>query len=479
MGLPSFLRRWSATWHDLRPGGVRFLPAIAAGGFALAVLLVAVAASLNDRYGASIQDSFIATGQQRETLTDLLDLDNALDEATSGARAFLLSGNRDHLIPYTAAAAASRSLLDKMSDGPGVAGSTDAIVAQARAYLGSLESIVASIEAGQRQAALAEAGPDLGRAANAALQAGINTQREQLTRSVLERRTSILRELQEARRFNLLAAFSVASVLLAFGALLRHYIKRNADASRALAAANASLGDTIRRRTAELTELSQHLLSVREEERAELARDIHDQIGSELAALRMDCARLESAGTGHNPLAQSTWPRIKVALNDLTLAHRRIINSLHPTVLDHLGLEAAIRGLLRERLTNAPVAFQLTVQGGMDGLPPPVAIAAYRVVQEAISNVLKHANGKHIAIMLRRRASMLTVHVIDDGVGIGAERSDKGRLGLVGMRERAHKLGGSFHVGAGPGNVGTRVTARFRVGAAGGEMHAATQTSRM
>jgi signal transduction histidine kinase len=248
-----------------------------------------------------------------------------------------------------------------------------------------------------------------------------------------------------------------------FGALLRYYFYENQSASRALSAVNETLEQAVRSRTAELSDLSQHLLTIRDEERAALARDIHDQIGSELAALRMDCARLERADTGHNPLAKSTWPRIRAALDELTQAHRRIIKSLHPTVLDHLGLEAAIRELLKERLRGERLEHHLSVEGSMQDLPADVAIAAYRVVQESLSNVLKHAKATQVSIVVRRHASMLTVDVSEDGVGVEAGAADKGRLGLVGMRERAHKLGGSFHIGQGPAGTGTRVTARFRV----------------
>lgn len=444
--------------------GLRFLPAVAASGFLLSLVLVIIAASLNDRYGAAIQDNFIATGHQREALGALVDLDDELADATSSARAFLLSGDRDQLIPYAAAASASRSLLRGIETEQGkVDASAAGFVQQARSYLDALDTMVTKMDAGERNAALAAAGPDLGHAAKAALQSEIHAQRAQMNQSVLERRAAIMHQLSDARRFNLLAAVTLALVLVVFGVLLRYYFYETQYASRALAAINATLEHTIRQRTAELTELSQHLLTVREEERAALARDIHDQIGSELAALRMDCARLESAGTGHNPLAKSTWPRVRKALDELTQAHRRIINSLHPTVLDHLGLEAAIRELLAERLSTEPLEHHLSVEGSMQHLPPEVAIAAYRVVQEALSNVLKHAKAKRVGIVLRRHPSMLTVDITDDGIGITPGAADKGRMGLVGMRERARKLGGSFHVGSGPARVGTRMTARFRV----------------
>jgi len=443
---------------------LRFLPAVAASGFLLSIVLVVIAASMNDRYGAAVQDNFVATGHLREALGDLVDLEDELADATSSARAFLLSGDRDHLIPYAAAASASRTLLKRIEAEQGkVDTSAAGFIQQARNYLDALDTIVSKMEKGERNAALATAGPDLGQAAKSALHSEIHAQRTRMTESVLERRAAIVRQLSDGRRFNLLAAVTVALVLVVFGVLLRHYFHASQSTSRDLAALNATLEQAIRQRTAELTKLSQHLLTIREEERAALARDIHDQIGSELAALRMDCARLENAGTGHNPLAKSTWPRVRKALDDLTQAHRRIINSLHPTVLDHLGLEVAIRELLDERLTTEPLEHHVSVEGTMQDLPPEVAIAAYRVVQEALSNVLKHAKAKRVTIVLRRHASRLTINITDDGIGIGPGAAQQGRLGLVGIRERTRKLGGALRIGSGPARVGTRITAWFRV----------------
>ena len=216
----------------------------------------------------------------------------------------------------------------------------------------------------------------------------------------------------------------------------------------------------ISRRTEELSRLSQHLLSVREEERAAIAGDIHDDIGSALSAIRIDVALLHDNVRAGKIVPADTWARLERTVTEMTIAHRRIINALHPTMLDHLGLEPAIAGMVEECRQRHSITVQLRVQGLTTGLPPEVAIAAYRVVQEAINNVVQHANATRIEVAVERSATLLAVTITDDGVGFEPRTATQGRLGLVGMRERALKLGGVFEIGANEGK-GTRVRAAF------------------
>ena len=216
----------------------------------------------------------------------------------------------------------------------------------------------------------------------------------------------------------------------------------------------------VSQRSEELSRLSQHLLSVREEERAAIARDIHDDIGGALTAIRIDLAALrDSLGRG-KVVPKEMWARIERTLGEVTIAHRRIINALHPSMLDSLGLEAALTALLDECGQRHPLQIDLHVDGDTARLPSDVAIAAYRLVQESMNNVVLHAGATRVDVRVDRSPTMLSVSITDDGVGFDPSVGARGRLGLVGMRERALKLGGSFEIGP-QEQKGTRVRATF------------------
>ena len=220
----------------------------------------------------------------------------------------------------------------------------------------------------------------------------------------------------------------------------------------------------VSRRTEELSQLSQHLLSVRDEERATIARDIHDDIGGALTAIRIDIGSLRDTVANARSVPTDVWARIERTLGQVMIAHRRIINALHPSVLDTLGLEAALEAMLNEcRQRHAP-KFTLHVEGETARLPSDVSIAAYRLVQEAINNVVLHARATEVEVSVERRATAVSVTVTDNGIGYDPATATRGRLGLVGMRERALKLGGTFEI-ASHTPRGTRVCALFPLAA--------------
>jgi signal transduction histidine kinase len=427
-------------------------------------VLVLTGAFFYDRYSTWIDRQFVQIERQREALSQLENLEAGLSDAATAARGFVLSAESVHVNDYRLAAAATRERLAAMERQERTSGSPgDLLLRQAWSYLDSLDEMVNSVERRGGRPPTRETVSSVGVVSKAAVDSLITLRRTEFADALVARRDVLKGRLQRGRFLNWIAAGAAATFLIGFWTLLRRAFKQRQRAAAALATLNASLEETVRRRTEELTDLSQHLLSVRDEERAALAREIHDEIGSEIMVVRMECDRLQKMRTVDDPAAEASWSRIKHALGELTVAHRRIINALHPTVLDHLGLEAAIGALLKESLEPAGLQYELFVDGCVDDLQPAVGIAAYRVVQEAISNVLKHAHAKYATVELVRDSTALTVQVTDDGVGCASRSMEKGRLGVVGMRERAHQLGGSFNIEPGPNAIGTRVTARFAI----------------
>lgn len=226
-------------------------------------------------------------------------------------------------------------------------------------------------------------------------------------------------------------------------------LKRSLDAAaarRGQRAAFAALAES----EARLRELTRHLERIREEERRALAREVHDDIGSTLTALKFELARL-AKDLGEQPLAA---PRI-VAMQEL-LAHaveasHRIQHNLRPPVLD-AGLVEALQWLARGFTTRTSVPVQFETNREELTLAPEHAVALYRVGQEALSNIAKYAQARRVSMQLFAAADEITLEIADDGVGFDPQMLEATPgFGLKSLVERARGLGGWAEVAAAPG----------------------------
>lgn len=245
------------------------------------------------------------------------------------------------------------------------------------------------------------------------------------------------------------------------------------DVAQALRVAHDELEQQVRRRTAELLAANQllresqqllrhlgaHREHVKEEERKRIAREIHDELGQSLLALRIDVSRLQArAGNPHSSLRQRTGAALQQI--DLTIQSvRSIINNLRPPVLD-LGLHAAIEWQIKDFKRRSGIDCEL-IGGGADfdaAVGEERAIALFRVLQEALANIVRHARAGRATIELHRGDSMLIMKIGDDGVGMDTAAARKsGSFGLVGMRERISYLQGQLTIDSAPGK-GTALT---------------------
>ncbi|MBK7860642.1 MAG: PAS domain-containing protein [Archangiaceae bacterium] len=206
----------------------------------------------------------------------------------------------------------------------------------------------------------------------------------------------------------------------------------------------------------QLRGLSARLESIREDERKGIAREIHDQLGQSLTALKMDLARLGRLARRPDPLPNSLVgeqaTHLAAATDELLAQVRRISAELRPGVLDDLGLLAAIEWQAQEfsLRTGTPVAVHAAL--GDLPLPPDVATAAFRIFQEALTNITRHAHARQVDVSLERKADTLVFEVDDDGRGISSEVvHSPSALGLLGIRERAARLGGFADIAPRPG----------------------------
>jgi PAS domain S-box-containing protein len=212
------------------------------------------------------------------------------------------------------------------------------------------------------------------------------------------------------------------------------------------------------RRTEEaLRDLSQRLIRAHEEERAVLARELHDDVTQRLAVLAIDVGRVEGDAAG---TAQAETMRgIREALVRLSEGIHTLAYQLHPSVLDELGLREALRTEVERFGRRSGVALSLGIDDVPDGLGKDAALCLFRVAQEALNNVTRHAGARSASVSLRQLDGGLILSVRDDGAGFDAQNSDKKRsLGLASMRERVRLVDGTLDIESAPGR-GTSVTA--------------------
>ncbi len=211
---------------------------------------------------------------------------------------------------------------------------------------------------------------------------------------------------------------------------------------------------------ARLREVAAAALGAAEEERKRIARELHDETAQLLAALLIRIRVVRGAGdpAAVAALLDDMREQIGAALEGV----RRFARGLRPPALDELGLVPAIESHLRSMREISGIELTLHASGVEDGLPPETELAVYRIVQEALSNVLRHSAARRATVRLTRRAGRLTVSVEDDGHGFAVDepRAAGRGLGLFGMNERAAYLGGTVEVASTPG-TGTTVRAEI------------------
>ncbi len=249
-------------------------------------------------------------------------------------------------------------------------------------------------------------------------------------------------------------------VLALFYRLVRRSFFARVATQQALQHANDNLESMVALRTDQLSVLSRHLISVSEEEKARLARELHDELGANLTAINIDLnAVADRLRSDHGVLA-GMLDRARATLVDTVELKRRIVEDLRPSLLDHLGLAAALQSYCSEYGKLTGLDCEALIDGDVDVAGPMHAIAVFRIVQESLNNIAKYARASNVIVHLAREAGGLALEVSDDGIGIDDDAVGKPKShGLLGMRERALLLGGRLEIRRGVNRVGTCVEA--------------------
>jgi signal transduction histidine kinase len=221
----------------------------------------------------------------------------------------------------------------------------------------------------------------------------------------------------------------------------------------------ASFIDITARRQAEaaLHDLSGRLIHAHEAERSRLARELHDDVTQRLARLAIDAGR--ALGGSDGAAMAETMHSVRDGLVSLSEDVHSLAYRLHPSLLEDLGLAEALRAECERFSRREPVAIDLNLRELPGSIPPDIALCLFRVVQEALRNVARHARASGIEVSIRTVDDGLQLAVLDDGIGFEpAAPRDRHSLGLAGMRERLLLLGGEFEIESTPGK-GTTVLA--------------------
>ncbi len=217
------------------------------------------------------------------------------------------------------------------------------------------------------------------------------------------------------------------------------------------------------------SDLIKKLLTAQEDEQRRIARELHDETGQSITALILNIERLRRLTEEGKTATEAELERLQ-GLAEMTLEEvRKLIYDLRPTILDDLGLTAALRWYVQNQLAPRGLAVELHFHIGEMRLAPLLETAVFRIAQEALWNVVKHAAATHVSVDLARNGNQLHLRVKDDGRGFQTDGSRpasplRGGLGLGGMQERAALLGGTVRITS-TQNTGTEVVAEFPISA--------------
>ena len=203
--------------------------------------------------------------------------------------------------------------------------------------------------------------------------------------------------------------------------------------------------------------LTTHLQNIREEERTNIAREIHDELGQQLTVLKMDIAWLNKRLKGNDEKVNQRLADLLLMLDDTVKSVRRISSQLRPSLLDDLGLTAAMEWQLGEFEKRAGIKTLFKAPHEEIPVPDSAKTALFRIFQESLTNVVRHSGASQLSVELREEAGQLKMSIIDNGTGFDpAKVAEKRTLGILGMKERSEMIGGTYVINSIPGE-GTSV----------------------
>ena len=387
-----------------------------------------------------------------------------LMDAESSLRGYFLSGSDIYLGPSKTAAAKVEGefveLESLLSDSPSQLKNLAQLHLLMRRKMAIMQQAVEVYRQGGLSDIVSIAKTSDGRVAMDEIRLLVVIMVQEQNETLATRSAAYYRDYRKALLFGMGINGIAIAVLILFYRLVRRSFMTRAAAEHALQTANETLESTVNKRTEQLSVLSRHLINVSEEEKARLSRELHDEMGANLTAISMDLTAVRLCLLNTEPALAEQLQRAKATLLDTVELKRRIVENLRPSLLDNLGLHAAIESYCEEFTRLSSVRCSSDIEVDIDRSEPTLAIALFRIVQESLTNITKYAKASQVSVTLKREAGGLALRIIDDGIGIAEEAVAKPMShGLLGMRERALLLGGTFAIRRGRNAIGTCVEA--------------------
>lgn len=408
--------------------------------------------------GIALTDARLAAGSSLQLLTD----------AETAQRGYLLTGNDRYLQPYLKA-------VDHL---PSVLAPTLSFLRQngaASATMADRLQLVVADKMRELSETVTLKAKGKGNEAQALFESGAGLRQMESIRASFDKALDDAARMQTGARVSLYESLFVnriAVATLTCLAVLGLYLfmRQLREVERERIQYAAQLERDVVARTDDLRALANYVITVREDERQRLARELHDELGSLLTAAKLDLARVRKSNQLPPELAGRVQ-RVNERLNEGIALKRRIIEDLHPSALDQFGLTASLKLLCQDAAEG--LGIQVEYELVEVDLSPDRALTVYRLVQESLTNIRKYAHAHSVMVNLGYGVDgSLQVSVRDDGDGFNVKAADVGRHGLAGMRFRVESHGGSMQIRSKPGQ-GTTVSARLPMTVVGGAFAAA------
>jgi signal transduction histidine kinase len=388
-----------------------------------------------------------------------------ITDVESEQRGYLLIGDASYLQSYRTAAAKIEPALDRLRAGYLPLSEPVAEIRRLRVLtgekLGELEATLAVYQQRGAAPAMGVVRTDIGKKTTNDILGIVAILRSKENTEFSAATTRWQSDLQLSHFITISGAIlNIGLVVLATG-LVYGDMRRRARLATDLRDQKQELARQVDERTRELTALSTHLQGVSEQEKSALSRELHDELGGLLVAARMDLSWLQQRLPTSDPAIEQRFRRIHESLSAGVDLKRRVVEELRPTLLDNMGLFAALRWQFKESCRRTGLKCSETIPEIEFKFHPDAAIGVFRVAQEALTNILKHADAKSADLAVDIQSETFVLRVSDDGKGILPNRLQTiTSHGLGSMKHRIAALGGTWDVQT-PASGGTIVTARI------------------
>ena len=438
-------------WSHLRKWAISLPTALLA-----AVVLIGIA-ELGYSRSRQALDALNSSFHTRTAIDQLL---QQIVDAETGVRGYLLTSDKSYLDPYKASVASINSTIDNLR----------------KAYLVHSDDQITSVHLGQEVSKkiaeldmsiqLHDQGFDgawkyiISHPTAQENMDNIRRLARELTEHTDEQRATNQAEIVRSLMLSRIGIAIVTVIgLIAFYLYLRKsstLTEFMLHEQKSLQQERDRLEALVRERTATLGELATHLQQVREDERAHLARELHDELGALLTAAKLDVARLKSKVDMQSSDVADRIKHLTETLNSGIALKRRIIEDLRPSSLSNLGLAASLEILTKDFSDSSNINVDLNIE--VMNLADSTQLTIYRLVQESLTNIGKYAQAKNVLVNVQNYPTHIAIQVRDDGVGFDALHISPSSHGLAGMKHRVEAAGGRLTVSSALGQ-GSQITA--------------------